>query len=165
MYFRFRFGVTPKHHTSDQLVTMSSSVDNEQEATEGRRNLFRNSLTVGKQKEGDNGDLRAPHSSVFLVVVRRVVGIILFVVVLGTLVLSKLSFLAMAHHFNDTKSSLDHQPHENREVRKAANFWRVLIALIVPNLFSFVRCVWCGLISRTRRNYPWPAKSAIVAVS
>ena len=129
-------------------------------------NAFRSTLTIGSHKsEAENDSFQSDGPGNFLRVVRHFVRLVLFVVVLGCLVLSKLSFVALAQRFNETMPTSVKQTDSMFQVKKAANFWRLLIALMIPNLFSFARCIWCGLISRTRRNYPWPSKPAILAVS
>lgn len=128
--------------------------------------MFRDSLTIGTQKStAENDNLRSDKQSAFLRIVRHVVRVVVFIVVLGCLVLAKLSFVAMSQRFNDTRPNPADESDTRWKGMRAANFWRILIALIIPSVLSFLRCVWCGLISRTRKNYPWPSKSAIVVVS
>ena len=122
------------------------------------------SITIEKQKAGAKRQPRRNGSS-FFQIVSHVVGVVLFIFVLSTLVMSKLSFLIMTQQFNDTRSSSVNESVESLKTRKAADFWRLLIAIIIPSLFSFLRCIWCGLISRTKKNYPWPNNLAILAVS
>ena len=152
------------------MLTMNPDVEEQRQGqrqgqADGVANSpLRSALTIGSQKsEAENDSLRSKGSGTFLWVVRHIVRLFLFLEVLSCLVLSKLSFVALAQRFNATISTS--QDLEEFEVRKAANFWRLLIPLMIPSLFSLVRCIWCGLISRTRRNYPWPSMGAILAVS
>lgn len=126
-------------------------------------NPFRGTLTTGRQKSKSENERHGSYgtSTLSLRVARFIAGSVLFLEVLGCLVLSKLSFVALAQEFNDTVPL----PLEESKVDKAAKFWRLLIPLMVPSLFSLLRCIWRGLISRTRRNYPWPYRKAIIAVS
>lgn len=126
-------------------------------------NPFRGTLTTGRQKSKSENERHGSYgtSTLSLRVARFIAGSVLFLEVLGCLVLSKLSFVALAQEFNDTVPL----PLEESKVDKAAKFWRLLISLMVPSLFSLLRCIWRGLISRTRRNYPWPYRKAIIAVS
>jgi chitin synthase len=124
-------------------------------------NPFRGTLTTGRQKSKSENERHGSYgtSTLSLRVARFIAGSVLFLEVLGCLVLSKLSFVALAQEFNDTVPL----PLEESKVDKAAKFWRLLIPLMIPSLFSLLRCIWRGLISRTRRNYPWPYRKAIIA--
>jgi magnesium-transporting ATPase (P-type) len=125
-------------------------------------NPFTRTITIrGDKSKTENKGLQSKGPGTLLRMTRHIVRILLFLAVLSCLVLSKLSFVALAQNFNDTPST----SLEESRVNKAANFWRLLIILMIPGLFSLLRCLWCGLISRTRRNYPWPSKRAILAVS
>ena len=123
-------------------------------------------FAIENQKPGDKEQARLPCVGAFLrIIVSRIVGVVLFVFVLSTLVVSKLSFLVMTQHFNDTRLLSLNESVESLKTRKAANFWSLLLALIIPSLFSFLQCICCGLISGRQINFPWPNKLAVFTVS
>ena len=146
---------------------MSAPVQSVDEVAVEGSSLPGDPLTIETQKAGDKRQSRLSccNCGVSFQIVSRVVGVVLFIFVLSTLVMSKLSFLIMTQQFNDTTLPSVDESIESLKTRKAAEFWRLLIALIIPSLFSFLRCIRCGLISRTLRNYPWPNKLANLAVS
>ena len=94
------------------------------------------------------------------------VRLLLFSVSLVSLVFAKLSFAAMARELiNGSIYETSDAYHEKSQTSKTGSFWRLVFVLVIPNIFSLIRCMWCGLISRTNREFPWPVKRSVIGVS
>ncbi|XP_062523518.1 uncharacterized protein LOC134198189 isoform X2 [Corticium candelabrum] len=165
-----RHGIYTYFDSSDEMspdtqsLGLSSAVDSEIRREVAECYLSRGPLTIEKQKADYKRQARPSCIGSSLgMIVSGIVGVVLFIFVLSTLVISKLSFLIMTQQFNDTRSPSVNESVDSLKTKKAAEFWRLLIALVIPSLFSFLRCLWSGLISRTKRHYPWPNKLAILA--
>lgn len=92
-----------------------------------------------------------PRSSLWLSVVKWVVGIFLFVSVLTCLVASKISLLSIAHYH---EKDLD----QNQETV----FIMIVLTLMIPEAVSFLKACWTSLF---RANHKWPRGRAVLVVS
>lgn len=95
---------------------------------------------------------RDSRSSVWLSVAKCIVGFFLFASVLTCLVASKVSLLSMA-----SIRRADKDAKNNRETL----FIMVVLALMIPESFSFLKACWTSLL---RKNHRWPCKKAIFVV-
>ena len=43
-------------------------------------------------------------------------------------------------------------------------YWQLLFILVLPHCLTFVRSAFIGVIGKKRSYYPWPRKSALIAV-
>ena len=111
--------------------------------------------TVKQTAKVDREKLEDPRPSVWLSVVKWVVGIFLFVSVLTCLVASKISLLSIAYYHKD---SSDNSSRKNRETI----FIMVVVALMIPEAVTFLKACWTSLF---RKSHKWPRTKAVLVVS
>ena len=95
--------------------------------------------------------LEDPRPSVWLSVVKWVVGIFLFVSVLTCLVASKISLLSIAFYHK-------HSSRNNPET----SFIMIVLALMIPEAVMFLKACWTSLF---RKSHKWPRTRAVLVVS
>eukprot|EP00118_Oscarella_pearsei_P021331 m.238774 g.238774 ORF g.238774 m.238774 type:complete len:1476 (+) comp40171_c0_seq3:577-5004(+) len=92
-----------------------------------------------------------------LTVSQWIVRFLVFVLVLGFLVASRVSFAVMVEQFNFSSQAKT----DSKDYTSEGIFWLLLFVILVPYMFNFLRCLWCGLCSKARKNYPWPTGPSI----
>jgi len=110
--------------------------------------------TVKQTAKVHREKLQDPRPSIWLSVVKWLVGIFLFVSVLTCLVASKISLLSVAYY----RGSTDENCKSNRETI----FIMIVLALMIPEAVSFLRACWSSLL---RKNHKWPRGKAVLVVS
>ena len=48
---------------------------------------------------------------------------------------------------------------------QSALFAQLTLILVIPEVVSFVRCLIWGVLGKTAESFPWPSRSAFIAVS
>lgn len=99
--------------------------------------------------------LEDPRPSLWLSVVKWVVGIFLFVSVLTCLVASKISLLSIAFYHKDLSENTSKK---NRETI----FIMIVLALMIPEAVMFLKACWTSLF---RKSHKWPRAKAVLVVS
>lgn len=109
-----------------------------------------------------------------LLTLKILIGLIFFIIVLVSSVLSKLTLVsltdALRHHTwlyqNGTKPTDDEQ--NKWRIKHRSNvislYWQLLLVLLVPSCFTFLRCLFFGFLGKTMKSYPWPKGSAVLLV-
>ena len=110
--------------------------------------------TVKQTAKVHREKLEDPRPSIWLSVVKWVVGIFLFVSVLTCLVASKISLLSIAYYHKDSIGDR----RENRETI----FIMIVLALMIPEAVSFLKACWTSLF---RTSHKWPRTKAVLVVS
>lgn len=108
-----------------------------------------------------------------LLALKFLIGTIFFVVFLVSSVLSKLSLLSLTGHLRSVSMLFinDSGHTDATDEKNAAKpsvvtmYWQLLIILIVPNFVTFLRCLFFGFLGKTRKNFPWPTKGAVLMVN
>ncbi len=108
---------------------------------------------------------------------KMVIGAIFFVIVLCSSVLSKLTLVSLTDtlrndshiipdNINSDDLDLDPQKAYNSNFKKNAVtvYWQLLIILLFPNCFTFLRCLCFGFLGKTTKSYPWPRGRAVLLV-
>ena len=95
------------------------------------------------------------------------IGLIFFIVVLFSSVLSKLTLVSLT-------DALRHRTwyyQSKTPVTKGTDdaivslYWQLLLILLVPNCLTFLRCLFFGVLGKTKASYPWPTGKAMLLVS
>ncbi len=111
------------------------------------------------------------NAPIFLLGCKLILGAIFFLIVLFSSVLSKLTLVSLTdslRHYsgileNNSKDVKDSEVKDVYEV--AVLYWQLLLILLVPNILTFLRCLFFGALGKTRKSYPWPRWRAIILVS
>ena len=103
--------------------------------------------------------------------------VLFFVIISCTFTASKLSFLHLIDALvlsspnsatnitNDSELDIaDDYLTEDYEQKSITIYWQLLLILIIPNIVTCLRCLFSGVF-KSRKNYPWPQKTAILIVS
>ena len=100
-------------------------------------------------------------------------GFIFFAVVLVSSVLSKLTLVSLTdslryHTWMYQNKSISN-PDEKKWVSEHRDatislYWHLLLSLLVPNCVTFLRCLFFGVLGKTRTSYPWPRGRAALLV-
>ena len=115
-------------------------------------------LTVHNKSKIEQNSLRKDHRPdipYLTTFVKWLATFILGVILLGTLITSKISIISLAGAFNSTQ--LAEEPNTNN-----TEFSMLLIALLVPNVITLIRSLWIGGLSHTT---PWPDTFGIILVN
>ena len=104
-------------------------------------------LTVKQTAKIHQEKVVDPRPSVWLSVAKWLVAIFLFLVVLFCVTASKISLLSVASPFKG----------ENKETV----FIMMVVILMVPQFFSFIRSTWGSLF---RSSHLWPSNKALIWV-
>ena len=102
----------------------------------------------------------------FIKVVKSVAIIILFLAVLASATMSKVTFVAIAAKMYDAVANTDYIPNgESSRKQWSITFTQIVVVLMSPQLITIVRTFFTGTIGKNRRIYPWPSIGAIIMVS
>lgn len=83
-------------------------------------------------------------------------------VVISASVMNKLTIVSLAdalRHYSTNRSSNDSSNNDKLyrdEQKVAVLYWQLLIILLIPNVLTFLRCLFFGVLGKTTENYPWP---------
>jgi len=102
-----------------------------------------------------------------------IIGIIFFVVFLVSSVLSKVTFFSLTNELRSLtmNESINGSRHDSESMlpedksKAVTIYWQLLIILLVPNIITFLRCLFFGFLGKTTTNFPWPRKEAALVVS
>jgi hypothetical protein len=107
------------------------------------------------------------------------IGVVFFFLVLSSSVLSKLTLVSLTNSLRyhtwvyQNKSILSpnlisENERENwrlqHEDDTVSLYWQLLLILLVPNCLTFLRCLFFGLLGKTKMTYPWPVGKAMLLV-
>lgn len=148
---------------------------------------------VGSRREDQGSTLRlAPHRQSnkepdkrspnhVLLGLKAAIGLVFFAIVLISSVFSKLTLVSLTERLRivtmpfQNESKTEQQTHqtaisysnvESATPEEAVSiYWQLLVILIVPNLLTFLRCFFFGFLGKTRKNFPWPKRKAVIMVS
>lgn len=100
-------------------------------------------------------------------ILRAVIGSLLFVTALSLTVLSKLSVISMTSRLNVmNETGMEEEPARNGGKSEAVGlYWQLLLAMVLPSVFTLFRTLLLGMCGKQTVNFPWPTKKAIVVVS
>jgi len=80
-----------------------------------------------------------------------------------TTVMSKVTLVSItARMFNLTSKA---SPSEKEERDRSVLFIQLVFLMLIPEVFSFFRCLFYGVFGKTTTKFPWPSKNAVVWVS
>lgn len=87
-------------------------------------------------------------------------------VVLLCTVFSKLSLVGLASHLGDVQRMVNNgSGADTATISKGVSlYWQLLLILLVPNCITFLRCLLFGFVGKSGRSFPFPRRSAFVAV-
>ena len=114
--------------------------------------------TVKQTAKVHREKLEDPRPSIWLSVVKWLVGIFLFVSVLTCLVASKISLLSIAYYYPTKTDKDDKDIKSNQETI----FIVIVLALMILEAVSFLKACWSSLL---RKNHKWPRGKAVLVVS
>ena len=148
--------------------------------TNGTGSRSRSSLTVGKRSKVEQELYKheeASHApSKWLTVSKWIIGILLSVTFTFCLVFSKVGIIYLGHDlFINVSAPVvptptpappppggdDNRPVFNTNKPPEATLAMIILVLLVPNVTTFLRALWCGGFSADR---PWPNVKAFFAV-
>ena len=91
---------------------------------------------------------------------------ILFVSILISATLSKITFIAIASKLYDTVVNATNYTGTTRNdvTYQSVTFMQIVIILMVPQLITIVRMFFAGIVGKSEKNYPWPSIKAIFGV-
>ena len=160
------------------VVVFNQSLCREQNDSSGSNK--RQSEGVVEEKENSEVDKVSGPPKMILLGLKAIIAIVFFVIFIVSSVLSKLTLLSLTEALHNISMSIinetmhdiveDQSNAEESEMTRSKSmgitiYWQLLIILTVPNIFTFLRCLFFGFLGKTRDNFPWPRKEAVVAVS
>lgn len=139
-------------------------------------------LLTPPRRGNKDSDKKLKSTSTVLLGLKIVIGLVFFAIVLTSSVFSKLTLVSLTerlrnvtmHIQNESDSELPtdamvvvyNDQKADLLVEEAVSiYWQLLVILIVPNLLTFLRCLFFGFLGKTRKNFPWPKGKAILLVS
>ena len=165
-------------HSPDIIERSDDSMDDVVEVRNARSRLARRprrhaALTVEEKRSvynSEGGKAERNYHRMCRNATQGIVRCLIAVVTLGCLVASRLSFAVMIEQFSSNSSSVSvndsvrvNDSRFKDSVRVSSLFWLLLLSILIPYAFSFVRCAWVSLqLLRIdqRIHYPWPSLSA-----
>ena len=122
-------------------------------------------------KEDAADEEAGSNSRLILLTLKIAIGLVFFVVVLVSSVLSKLTLVSLTDALRSlTWMYHNNTPTDEKEWKKnnldktVSLYWQLLLVLLVPNCLTFLRCLFFGVLGKTRKSYPWPTASAAFLV-
>ena len=96
------------------------------------------------------------------------IGVLLFILVLGCSMFSKLSLVSITDKLRTVTWNISQSPPSGEISRltdeAASLYWQLFFVLILPNALTFGRSFVFGVFGKTRKSFPWPTPSAILLV-
>ena len=101
----------------------------------------------------------------FIKFIKLVVIVILFLAVLASATLSKVTFAAIAAKMFDAVANTSHAVNgESDRKSYSITFTQIVFVLMSPQLITAVRMFLTGIIGKNRSSYPWPSIGPIIGV-
>ena len=90
----------------------------------------------------------------------------LFVAILISATLSKVSFFAIASKLYDTVVNASNYTGTTRNdpTFQSVTFAQIVIVLMAPQVITIVRMFFAGIVGKSEKNYPWPSMKALCGV-
>ena len=90
----------------------------------------------------------------------------LFVAILISATLSKVSFFAIASKLYETVVNASNYTGTTRNdpTFQSVTFTQIVIVLMAPQLITSVRMFFAGIVGKSKKNYPWPSFKALCGV-
>lgn len=81
-------------------------------------------------------------------------------------VFSKLSLVGLASHLGDVQRMVSNgSGTDPATIRKGVSlYWQLLLILLIPNCITFLRCLLFGSVGKSGHSFPFPRRSAFIAV-
>ena len=108
-------------------------------------------------------------------ILKNTIRIVFLLIVLTCNVMSKLTLVSLTDALRnrtwDFKKNSSQQMEETVEWREKngeetiALYWYLLLILLLPNVITFLRCLFFGALGKTKKSYPWPRWSPAFLVS
>ena len=95
------------------------------------------------------------------------IGVLLFILVLGCSMFSKLSLVSITDNLRTVTLNRSRESGKSAAelTDKAATlYWQLFFVMILPNVLTFFRSFVFGVFGKTRKTFPWPTPSAILLV-
>lgn len=91
---------------------------------------------------------------------------VLFVAILISATLSKISFFAIASKLYDTVVNASNYTGTTRNdpTFQSVTFAQIVIILMTPQVVTIVRMFFAGIVGKSDKNYPWPSLKAFIGV-
>ena len=105
-----------------------------------------------------------------LYAVKFFIGVLLFILVLGCSMFSKLSLVSITDKLRtvtwNRSRELGKSDTEVAELtdEAATLYWQLFFVMVLPNVLTFFRSFVFGVFGKTRKTFPWPTPSAILLV-
>jgi len=82
-----------------------------------------------------------------------------------TAVLSKVTLVSItARMFSLSTEAESSNEREERDGARSILFIQLVFLMLIPEVFSFLRCLFYGVFGKTTKKYPWPSKNAVAWV-
>ena len=94
--------------------------------------------------------------------IKRIALVVIGICVCIGAVLSKVTLVSITGRMFNLVSSRDGHKHT---LPQSVLFVQLTLILVIPEVFSFTRCLIWGVIGKTTESFPWPSRSAIIRVS
>lgn len=107
-----------------------------------------------------------PGSTTVLMGLKVMCEIFLSCLVLLCTVFSKLSLVGLASHLGEVRRLLNNGSGSDPDaIRQGVSlYWQLLLILLIPNCITFLRCLLFGFVGKSAQSFPFPRKSAFIAV-
>ena len=96
------------------------------------------------------------------------IGVLLFILVLGCSMFSKLSLVSITDKLRTVTWNISQSPPPGEismlTDKAATLYWQLFFVLILPNVLTFGRSFVFGVFGKTRKSFPWPTPSAVLLV-
>jgi hypothetical protein len=101
------------------------------------------------------------------------IGGVLFILVFISNILSKMTLVYLTeslryHTWVYQNKTISEEERENWKSQHGDDtvslYWQLLLILLVPNCLTFLRCLFFGVLGKTRVTYPWPTSLALCLV-
>ena len=104
-----------------------------------------------------------------LYAVKFFIGVVLFILVLGCSMFSKLSLVSITDKLRTVTWNRSQSEKSRAEIAEltdeaATLYWQLFFVMILPNVLTFGRSFVFGVFGKTRKSFPWPTPSAVLLV-
>lgn len=104
-----------------------------------------------------------------LYAVKFFIGVLLFILVLGCSMFSKLSLVSITDKLRTVTWNRSQSEKSRAEIAEltdeaATLYWQLFFVMILPNVLTFGRSFVFGVFGKTRKSFPWPTPSAVLLV-
>lgn len=148
---------------------MTFSIENEERSFDSTSTAATNSSITRLSTVRGGGGEDSKSSSIFILLsIKIIFGLIFFVIVLVSSVLSKLSLVSLSdslrHYTWGVQKKDSTAMNREAKVNVVALYWQLLLILMVPNCLTFLRCFFFGFLGKTVKSFPWPTGKAMLLV-